>query len=258
MHIFQTKINQSIRVDENIYVPSETFQFAERLLERDFYRRPNGRHHRRHRRAAAGYRIRHRVGRLSRKRDYHGHHRRVRHLAAGRQQSTDRRPHRSLYRDRLRYHRPLRRNRTDRSDDHGRRDPGHARRLQAGHGHQIHPLPDRRRIHQRHRGYDLHHADQRPARTERGLRPGRFPTQMAVLFRKYRHGRPAFGRRRNRQHRHHRPMASHLEKNSRFAGRHLRNDASYLPAQTVRRSHLDRNDRRPFPDQRIRESPYPT
>ena len=130
----------------NRFGSMKTFTFRPKLFsslkgysKETFYRRPNGRHHRRHRRAAAGYRIRHRVGRLSRKRDYHGHHRRVRHLAAGRQQSTDRRPHRSLYRDRLRYHRPLRRNRTDRSDDHGRRDPGHARRLQAGHGHQIHP-----------------------------------------------------------------------------------------------------------------------
>ena len=43
-------------------------------------------------------------------------------------------------------------------------------------------LPDRRRIHQRHRGYDLHHADQRPARTERGLRPGRFLPKWQCYF----------------------------------------------------------------------------
>ena len=235
---------------ETFGVQTQTVRLSEKLFETHVRFRPDGRHHRRHRRAAAGYRVRHRLGRIAREGHRHGHPRRTGRLAAGRKPRTDRRAYGRIHRHHIRHHPAIRRGGPDRRHADGRRAARTDGRLPARSRHQVHPLPRRRRLHERHRRDDLHDADCRRVRS--GLRrregSGRLCRQVAALFPPLRHGRLGERRRQRAERADYRVESEILEENTGIADRHRRRDRRRLLSEAVRRYRRHRHDRRPLHD----------
>ena len=137
-----------------MFVPAIVTFFA-RLSARGFSRRSRRRRNGRHHRASAGHRFRHRLGRNAAAGTLDRDHRESGRFMSGRLAFSNRRTNRRIRpgavfdRRRLRLRRPCPR------DHDGGRDARAPRRAAHGATLEVHPLPGRRRIHQRHRGHHL-------------------------------------------------------------------------------------------------------
>lgn len=236
--------------NETLHVQAQTRRHAPQLLACRLYARPDGRRHRRHRRPAAGHRLRHRFGRLAREGHHHGRHRRLCRLAAGRQPRPDWRPDRRLHHHRLRHRPGVRRGGTSGGNAHGRRAaPAHGA-LPAGYGHQVHPLSHHRGLHERYCRDHLHHAGGRHLRPRLRRREGagRLHREVGPLLPPLRHGQLVEYARRRAEHRHHRPHAEAHAPHPRLARGHRRDDGSRLGAAPLCGHRLHRHHRRPLHD----------